>query len=232
MHWRSERAFVKTFAAYLSRTGRQRLIWTEIPTTYGEADIIAADYYFQKALRRSKRPLYKYPLTQMGARLLSFLAHFGNINQEQARALYDISQAEWGTTVDLLQFRSLATMRDGELRTRKLSEIFVIKSLAIYEAKLSGWRRAVEQARRHLWLTASCFVLLPSLKSGTLAQAAECCKKLGIGLVLFDRGRETRLGPRMTNGYTTITPLTMWLNEKIVDNASRRPAFPANRRRD
>lgn len=231
MVWSSEGAFVRSFAAHVSRSRSHSCVWTEIPTSYGQPDVVVAEYDYARAFRRAESTRQAPALTKLGAEILSFATHYGSLERDYARAAFAITKPEWEETVELLRLRNLANARNGKLLAVRWRETFVIDSLSIYEAKLSDWRRAIEQARRHLWLTASCFALVPSLRPEILSIARRRCKQLGIGLVLFP-GAEEVVHTARGAGYTAITPVTFLLNERIVDNVRRGSRVSPNKRRD
>jgi hypothetical protein len=77
-----------------------------------------------------------------------------------------------------------------------------------FEAKLSRWRDALEQARRNTCFAHYCYVAIPSRAAAPALKAREQFHRYGVGLVLLT-GQSAKLAirPRRNN------PLLPWLTK-------------------
>lgn len=78
-------------------------------------------------------------------------------------------------------------MTGGVVRCRPKTEVFNASAIIAVEAKVSSWRRALNQALRNKWFASSSYVLLPAgqWSSSALATARDA----GVGAIQFDGHR-------------------------------------------
>jgi hypothetical protein len=68
-------------------------------------------------------------------------------------------------SLDRLGAADLILVGTHKCRSRTLKNIFAVERIIAVEAKISSWRRAVEQARNNLWFSSESHVLLPEKRS-------------------------------------------------------------------
>jgi hypothetical protein len=82
----------------------------------------------------------------------------------------------------------VASLRDWFLVARPLQEIFAVRRIVAFEAKVSDWRLGLEQAFVNSWFSSESFLLLPRRAESNHRLAARA-SELGIGVI----GVEQRL---------------------------------------
>jgi len=84
-------------------------------------------------------------------------------------------------SIDRLVAADLLIVGATKCRSRSLKHTFAVEQIIAVEAKVTWWRRAVEQARNNLWFSSESHVLLPEKRSiGALVAEIET---LGIGVL-------------------------------------------------
>jgi predicted transcriptional regulator len=128
-------------------------------------------------------------LTQHDLRL------FQHISNVRGTTVNDMALAlRWGVTdlrraVTALEAAGLVSETTRRVRARSLSDIFLARQIIAIEAKMSDWRRAIDQAIANTWFASHSYILLPERPLGVdLLKAAE---RNGIGVLTFD-GEQTR----------------------------------------
>jgi hypothetical protein len=83
-----------------------------------------------------------------------------------------------------LQEAGLATISADRIRPRPLSQTFLARNIVAIEAKVSNWRRALDQAIANTWFASESYILIPD--SRVIQTAASAASEFGIGVLVFD----------------------------------------------
>ena len=78
----------------------------------------------------------------------------------------------------------LASVDDGDIEARPLSEIFVARRIIAVEAKIRDWRHAIDQARANTWFASHSLILLPGDRFNN--RVADTALESGVGVLTFD----------------------------------------------
>jgi hypothetical protein len=78
----------------------------------------------------------------------------------------------------------LASVDDGDVEARPLSEIFVARRIIAVEAKIRDWRHAIDQAQANTWFASHSLILLPTERFND--RVADAAKESGVGVLTFD----------------------------------------------
>lgn len=221
MPWDTEADFVESFISsskIISKFTKGHFeIWREVKTGYGRPDILFIEYrpeiiearranFYCKNEGISTKAAYaiSYLFTRRWV-TISNLAKFLNCNGSQIQSV-----------IEQLQERNLLVKRNHLVKARPRAEILAVKRVSVFEAKLSNWKEAVEQAERHLWFTKESYVLMPNMHSRLTEMISSECDKRGIGLGFFsdESGFRTVVRPAQTG--LNNSPLLWIINEKLV----------------
>ncbi len=91
--------------------------------------------------------------------------------------------------------------------------------LHAFEAKLSKWKKALEQARRNACFAHYCYVVLPSRAGKAALKSKEQFQRQGIGLICMENGE-----PKIEIEPKRNAPLLPWLTDAArthVESESR-----------
>lgn len=102
-------------------------------------------------------------------RVLQFLTHAKVSKQDELLAVYGSSVL---ASLDRLCDASLVRRRCRSVKPAALSRTFGLRAIISIEAKISGWRNAVEQAQRNLWFACASYVLMPEGRAEPAKSAA------------------------------------------------------------
>jgi hypothetical protein len=78
----------------------------------------------------------------------------------------------------------LASVDDGDIEARPLSEIFIARRIIAVEAKIRDWRHAIDQARANTWFASHSLILLPSERFND--RVADAAMESGVGVLTFN----------------------------------------------
>lgn len=180
---RELRQAVERLAEKFAEANGGGLLVSEMSGPYGRADFVLVKLDEEAMRRRSESTLR--PLRVMSeARLIASLSH------RYARGVAEISQRSglpprsvWRVATALAREGHVAIARDERiLRHRAVQPI---ATTAAFEAKVSDWRRALEQARKYsLWNRWTTVVMESASSVDILAQEA---RRFRIGIALSDK---------------------------------------------
>lgn len=187
--FKTERALVSHFvaAAKTYPPSESRLICTEFDATNGIADIV------QVRLRKNWKdnislgkiyPRWAFALHQLPYRRVFSTQYF-----------QEMCGTSRSTTLAILRhFTRLSycvRRRKGWLKQRQLKPLAT--EIVSIEAKLSDWRRALNQAYRHLDYAHRSWVLLDATRSSAALKNLSRFKRLNLGLIILAPGRRPRV---------------------------------------
>ncbi|MBV9311563.1 MAG: hypothetical protein JOZ73_12060 [Solirubrobacterales bacterium] len=110
-------------------------------------------------------------------RLLHFLFTRGPVDEAQLRA--HCFRRIQRTLEQLIELRLVLHAR-GKWRAAPLREAFAVRSIIAFEAKISDWASAVEQAALNRWFASESYVLTP--RGGPRTSLIEAARVRGVGV--------------------------------------------------
>lgn len=118
---------------------------------------------------------------------LKLLYHLSSIKNTTVSEL--ITKLAWdeqtlSRCLKQLEESKLIRVQGATVRLKCLRDVFVVSKIIAVEAKITHWRRALEQAVANTWFASHSYVLIPA--SGIIARVADRAKDLGIGVLVFD----------------------------------------------
>jgi hypothetical protein len=134
-------------------------------------------------------PISRAELTREDVRLLHFLHRSRSVSRDDLRCRSSLRQPD--RAVERLVAAQVVKVSSRSIRVRPLSEIFAVRRLIAIEAKISDWRRGLQQAFVNTWFASESFLLFPHVPKGSLL--LEDAARIGVGVVSVDQGLSTPL---------------------------------------
>lgn len=228
MSWNSEAEFVQSFLSstgFISRSNKYDYeVWTEVRTGFGRPDIVVVEYNSSvlEERREFDQESLSLPLSTRTAFALSYLSTCRWVRKESLGKFLTVTSSQLISVVQELQMRGLIEIKDHLIKLKPKSEILAVKRVRVFEAKLTHWMDAIEQAERHLWFTNDSYILMPEVEGKRITSITHECDKRGIGLSFFNE----------VNGFSTVvkpaqsglqnSPMLWKINEKLVGGARER----------
>lgn len=135
-------------------------------------------------------PKDRKPLSRNHFQVLFHLQHVGKSTPEKISEQLLLPDRQLTSLLSDLQEANLIFIRNKFVAARPLEKIFKARRIVAIEAKLTNWRKAIQQAVANLWFASQSYVLLPPMR--TLKKVAQEAKKFGIGVIVFD-GEQTKM---------------------------------------
>ena len=227
--WDSELELVEVLQLILERRssppaqGRLR-IFREFDAGLGRVDLLAV-WYDAEIIRTRALSVESYeslPLfDSMCGYAMSFLRERREATREALQLHLRTTKYRVGLVVDALARRSLISTQESRLCLRPIRALWSIRAIEAYEAKLTDWTRASEQAIRHLWFASRAYVVMPRLGPKALARVVNQCDFWKIGLLLFSGRDSLSMGCRPRSRQTPYTQLGWNINELFFEEACR-----------
>ena len=114
-------------------------------------------------------------------RLIHILATLGPQPEERLAQLFHHHRV--GRALEQLAVLGLVSKRRGTWRATALRETFAVRRIIAFEAKVSDWRSAIEQASLNKWFTSESYVLLPRAPRGRALLEAATKAAVGVWIV-------------------------------------------------
>jgi hypothetical protein len=168
------------------RTGHVVSVFCEPRLDTGYPDIVLV-HWDRKAA--DAWPIHRAELTNDDVRLLHFLYNARSVSRDELRCRSSLRQAD--RTIERLAAARVVKVSSRSIRVRPLREIFAVRRLIALEAKISDWRRGLQQAFVNTWFASESFLLLPHIPKGTLL--LEDAARIGVGVVSADQDLSTPL---------------------------------------
>lgn len=155
-----------------------------LPTGFPDLVIVVV------AKERCRAQLARQSVTDHHLRLLQHVSHIGRtaIRTVAADLLWKVPRVE--AAADELVAANLATVHEGAIEARPISEIFVARRIIAIEAKIRDWRHAIDQARANTWFASHSLILLPAERFSD--RVADAALESGVGVLTFD-GQDMRV---------------------------------------
>jgi glycerol-3-phosphate responsive antiterminator len=230
--WSSEAEFVKSFLSTINfiihSNKNDYEVWTEVRTGFGRPDIVVIEFDSKVLNKRSEcdQESLIVPLSTKTAFALSYLSTCRWLRKENLGKFLNVTNKQLDLVVQELQARGLIETKEHLIKLRPKSEVLAVKRVRVFEAKLTHWMEAIEQAERHLWFTNDSYILMPEVSGKRVTSITNECNKRGIGLGFFneDKGFSTVLKPAQSGVQNS--PMLWQINEKLVGGIhEREPVF-------
>ncbi|MFA5375530.1 MAG: hypothetical protein WC455_07235 [Dehalococcoidia bacterium] len=214
--------FTKVYGKTLQR-GEGVLILNEIKTAWGIVDILAIHYNKAKLLKRCES-INKMPpvFSNLSAYAMVYLSENPVCTVQDLGNYLKTNNGPLSQVLETLRSRGLINIyKNGNVRICTKDKTFVIKDILAFEAKISKWKRAVEQAERYLWFTNSSYIIVPNFTSSTINAIRLECANRGIGLIVQSRSKSQSFRIIKEPLYKVrIDSFFSWkLNELLIDRS-------------
>jgi hypothetical protein len=154
----------------------------ELPV--GSPDVVAM---FPRARKLQARA----PLSPAHARVLHQMWLSGGVRVPDLARLLHISPRRLTTLVDELTELDLVWCRGTYCATRSLDRIFPVRQIVAVEAKMTDWKKGLDQAEANLWFASVSYLLLPHRR--VLTAPIQAATNRGVGLLSYDDRSVRRL---------------------------------------
>lgn len=158
------------------RPDHEVLVFCEPRLETGYPDIVVVHW---QRCRAEAWPAARAELTPDDVKLLHFLAGAkcvlrGDLDQRT-------SAGRRVAALERLAAAGVVTVSKRSVRCRPLREIFAVSRIIALEAKVSDWRKGLQQAFHNTWFASESFLLLPRApeRSQVMAEA----KRAGVGVI-------------------------------------------------
>jgi hypothetical protein len=168
------------------RTGHVVSVFCEPKLDTGYPDIVLVHWDREVA---DAWPIHRAELTCDDVRLLHFLHSAGSVSRDELR--FRSSQRQLDRAIERLAAARVVKVSSRWIRLCPLKEIFAVRRLIALEAKISDWRRGLQQAFVNTWFASESFLLLPHIPKGSLL--LEDAARIGVGVVSADQDLSTPL---------------------------------------
>ncbi|ETT60123.1 hypothetical protein MHI43_01465 [Paenibacillus sp. FSL H8-0457] len=228
MSWNSEAEFVQSFLSstgFLNRSSKYDYeVWTEVRTGFGRPDVLIVEYKSSvlKERRECDQESLSIPLSTKTAFALSYLSTCRWVRKESLGRFLNITPSQLISVVQELQKRGLVEVKDHLIKLKPKSEILAVKRVRVFEAKLTHWMDAIEQAERHLWFTNDSYILMPEVEGKKITSITHECGKRGIGLSFFNEAKGFNTVVKPAQSGLQNSPMLWQINEKLVGGARER----------
>lgn len=153
----------------------QTTVFREPKLLSGFPDIVAVTWHVATAAQWSEA---RRRLRPADARLIHLLASYGPTHHDLLRTWMGRAL---GGSLDRLQAAKLVRGTErGTWRATSVREAFAVRRIVSFEAKISDWRTAMEQASLNLWFASESYVVLPQMPRSD--EAPRLANLLGVGI--------------------------------------------------
>jgi len=158
------------------RKGESRSVFIEPRLGVSIPDIVAI--YWDSSITVSW-PEARQSLKDIDLRLVHLLFISGSLSEEKLRAVFPRGLR---SSLNQLDMAGLISYTNAFWHLRNPTEIFAVRRIIAFEAKISSISRALEQAYRNTWFASESYVLTPVKQPK--ASIIERARSRGIGLWL------------------------------------------------
>lgn len=219
----NEQELVFSFSHFLKNDeNKSYKIFFELDTKWGKPDITTIYYNKKKTFNRIRKINKNQPLPPFCQICQYAMTYFEKEKRTSVNRLQYFLRTTKNKTIDIinvLEKRKLISFYDQyHLRLLSTKKTFVIDRVKTIEAKLTNWKKAIEQAKRHLWFTNETYVLKSYTSNKSyIDRISYFCKKEGIGLIFQEEENSFSIKTYPQNEGIISSPINWFLNELIID---------------
>lgn len=173
-----ENAMVDSFVDNLpvkTPVGCATTVFREPKLASGFPDVVAVTWHRATAAQWTED---RRQLRSADARLIHLLASHGPTHEDLLRTW--MGRAVVGGLERLQSAGLVRAAKGGIWRATSVREAFAVRRIVAFEAKISDWRTALEQASLNLWFASESYVVLPQLPRS--AEAFKLATVFGVGI--------------------------------------------------
>lgn len=182
------------------------LILEEVSLGLGIADLVVT--FKKKCTRRT-------PLTKLEIHILTSIKTDEGISYDKLINSTRISKSKLINSLSSLEKNNLVICQDGKYYIKDNYEFCISDTIAI-EAKLTNWRRAINQAYHYKWFSYNSFVCMPKDSSKPAIDNLNMFKKLEIGLMTIDNDGNLECVFYPPKSKPIEPKMSMLLNEQVI----------------
>jgi hypothetical protein len=168
------------------RTGHMVSVFCEPRLDTGYPDVVLVHWDREVA---DAWPVCRAELTSDDVRFLHFLNGARSVSRDEFRCRSSLRRSD--RTIERLAAAGVVNVSRRSIHVRPLREIFAVRRLIALEAKISDWRRGLQQAFVNTWFASESFLLLARMPKGRLL--LEDAARIGVGVVSADQDLSTPL---------------------------------------
>ena len=192
------------------RAGTQTLAIREARLGSGFPDLLIVEWSMPTWDGRCSLPR---PLGREAIRILHFLAVEGPCHPDRLKQLHFRRVA---ALLSSLEADGLVAHEGKRWRIHRLRQFFLIKRIIAFEAKMSNWTKAIEQASLNRWFATESYVLVPSTVADQLDRRA-----ISAGVGIWRTGmRSPALKAAPSPSRQPVSQASWWLNDYVLGLAS------------
>lgn len=214
MYIETESDLVNRFINHLPKSSEQ-IILKEISTSYGRPDILIIKFdsgIVENLGLKSNNGNFSKEMSY----IMAYLYHRRWIKESTLKAFLNCTKIMLDNIMDNLLNLGLIDIDGNYIKSKPASEILAIKRIWAYEAKLSQWKYAIEQAERHLWFTRETYILLPEVSEDVLRKSIKECKFRDIGLSVFLGNNSVDTCVKSSKRGVVNSPFIWQLNDRVI----------------
>ncbi len=214
MNWENEAKLVETFISSIAPQGPS-IIMREVDTNFGRPDVIIIEYD-EKRLEKRKKDYKNTEFTKIMSYSMTYLCGKSWVKEETLFNYLSCSKAEFKRNKESLCDLKLIDTNKHYIKAKTYRDAMIIKRIWVYEAKLSKWKQAIEQAERHLWFTNDSYILLPEISDSIMNKSIEECGTRGVGLSILKEDNSIKTLLRTAKKGIVNCPIVWQLNEQLI----------------
>lgn len=186
-------------------------VFTELNLGYWVADLVLVRYDESDALFR------KAPLTIYEISLLNFISKSQSPSIEKLPDAIGASKSKCIQTLKRLLEEWFVAMDEDNISIKIVRDYeFAVRDCFAIEAKLSNWRRALNQAHRYKWFSNESYVFMPIENVWPALKNIELFKELGVGLASVSSDCKIKVEYKPRKVKPICEKRSMLLNEMIL----------------
>lgn len=222
--WSSEAQFADSFETHLQervsqlqRRGKGAIVLREYEPGYGRVDVTYVIYDLERLQRRiAALDCNSAAFDKNSAYALAFLSGRRWVSVKGVAKAIDCNLTETKNILKILEQKALIEMRNSSVKAKARNFSWVIDRIIAFELKLENWRRAIEQAGRHLWFASQSFIVMPGRSKLVATRLSETCAARKIGSIFcFDRD-DWKVISSPPHASVPVSYVGWLLNEAIV----------------
>lgn len=200
-----------------SSSKKNKVYIRELPTNFGRPDIVELQINFNLLKERNKMIItQENQIQRIDTYVLAYLKGKSWVKRKTICKHLNLEYSILNTILKRLVKRNMIDIKDDLIKLYSINDLLFIKSLTVFEAKLTNWKYVIEQAERHLWFSTQSYILLPNLSEDIQMKAEKLAHIRGVGVAITDHQNIYYRTKKRRNKVIN-TPLLWELNEGIID---------------